>query len=206
MPIEAAIFDIGNVLLKFNYFVAAERLRLVNGLEALPDHAPIVEAKADLESGKIQRAEFLARVLPAFQHLGDEESFLTIWRDIFHLNEPMASFAKELAQRMPVYLLSNISCIHHEYIFDTYPVFSIFTDGAYSYRLGCLKPEPIIYQRALAQFGLRSHEVVLFDDLAENVAAARQEGWQALQYDFRRHEDFLQEADRLGLTSPQLTK
>jgi FMN phosphatase YigB (HAD superfamily) len=202
VPIEAAIFDIGNVLLKFNYFVAAERLRLVNGLESLPDHAPIVEAKAALEVGQIDRAEFLARAMPAFEHAGDEESFLAIWRDIFHLNTPMADFARDLSTRMPVYLLSNISCIHKEYIFEHYPVFSLFTDGAYSYLLGCLKPEPMIYGKALAQFGLRPEQVVLFDDLADNVAAARAQGWQAIQYEFRRHADFLQQACALGLTSP----
>ena len=206
MPIEAAIFDIGNVLLKFNYFIAAERLRLVNGLEALPDHAPIVDAKADLESGRISRAEFLQRVLPVFEHAGDEDSFLAIWRDIFHLNTPMAEFAQELSQRMPVYLLSNISCIHQEYIFETYPIFSIFHDGAYSFRLGCLKPEPLIYEKALAQFGLRPEQVVLFDDLEENVATARNSGWQAVVYDFRNHADFLRQACALGLTSRASTR
>jgi glucose-1-phosphatase len=190
--IRAAVFDIGNVLLKFNYFVAAERLRLVNGLEEMPDREVIVKAKAALEGGKIQRAEFLEIALREFQHGGDEESFLEIWRDIFHPNLPMVEFAGELAERMPVYLLSNISCIHREFIFERYEFFSIFTGGAFSYELGCMKPEARIYERTLEKFGLVPDEVILFDDMPENVEGARAAGWHALQYDFRNHGEFLQ--------------
>jgi FMN phosphatase YigB (HAD superfamily) len=199
-PPRAVIFDIGNVLLKFNYFVAAERLRLRNGLHELPDREPIVAAKARLESGQITRADFLQLARPAFSHEGDDESFLEIWRDIFDPNQPMIDLAAQLSRSVPCYLLSNVSCIHHEYVFQKYPFFRIFRDGAFSYRLGCLKPEPRIYQLTLAQFGLAPEEVVLFDDMPENVAAARAEGWQAFLYDFRRHHEFLQEIAPLGLT------
>lgn len=194
--LRAAVFDIGNVLLKFNYMVAAERLRLLNGLEELPDRGPVVEAKADLEGGKIQRADFLAVALREFGHAGDEESFLEIWRDIFHPNLPMVEFARDLSARMPVYLLSNISCIHREYIFERYDFFSIFTDGAFSYELGCLKPERVIYDRTLKKFGLQPRDVILFDDMPENIQGAKEAGWEAIQYDFRRHPEFLHEVTR----------
>lgn len=201
--IRAAIFDIGNVLLKFNYLVAAERLRLHNGLEELPDREPIVEAMKQLESGQIQRPDFLRMAKEAFAHSEDDESFLEIWRDIFHPNLPMISFARELQQHLPLYLLSNINCIHQEHIFERYDFFSIFRDGAYSYRLGCLKPDPEIYRRCLEQFELNASEVILFDDMEENVLAARQSGWTAIQYDFRRHGEFLSEVEHLGLTPPR---
>jgi HAD superfamily hydrolase (TIGR01549 family) len=202
--IQAAIFDIGNVLLKFNYLVAAERLRLVNGLDELPEREIVVQAKQDLEAGRIGRAEFLDIATGVFQHSGDQESFLEIWRDIFHPNLPMVEFARSLSGKMPVYLLSNISCIHREFIFAEYDFFSIFRDGAFSYELGCLKPEPEIYRRALAKFSLCPEAVVLFDDMLENVESARAGGWQALQYDFRHHGDFLAQAASLGLTSDPL--
>lgn len=201
VPPRAVVFDIGNVLLKFNYFVAAERLRLRNGLVELPAREPIVEAKARLEEGRISRAEFLRIALPAFAHEeNDVESFLEIWRDIFHPNQPMIDLATQLSRTMPCYLLSNISCIHHEHIFARYSFFSVFRDGAFSYQLGCLKPDPRIYDLTLARFGLRPEEVVLFDDLPENVAAARDCGWRAVVYDFRRHDEFLREIAPLGLT------
>lgn len=204
-PLRAVVFDIGNVLLRFNYRVAAERLALLNGLDSLPEEAPIAEAKALLESGAITRSEFLARVMPLFGHAGSEESFLEIWRDIFHPNTPMLELAADLSARMPVFLLSNISCIHREHIFQRYPEFHIFKKGAFSYELGCLKPSPEIYRKALQLFGFAPAEVILFDDMPENVHSARAEGWHALHYNFRRHHEFLESLARLGLTPSRTT-
>jgi FMN phosphatase YigB (HAD superfamily) len=54
-----------------------------------------------------------------------------------------------------------------------------------SHLLGCGKPDPRIYQRALEAFArdrpVGAADVYFFDDLAENVAAARAAGWNAFQ-------------------------
>jgi glucose-1-phosphatase len=56
-----------------------------------------------------------------------------------------------------------------------------------SHLLGCAKPESEIYERAEQQFfGAQRpapKQVIFFDDLAENVAAARARGWTAFQVD-----------------------
>jgi putative hydrolase of the HAD superfamily len=49
----------------------------------------------------------------------------------------------------------------------------------FSADLGLAKPDPRIYARADAAYGTDPHEVVFFDDRAENVAAARRHGWEA---------------------------
>jgi putative hydrolase of the HAD superfamily len=188
-PIEAVIFDIGNVLLKFDYMVAARRLMALNGVKELPDREPIVVAKAALERGEIDRAEFLRLVRPAFAHGGSDADFLAIWEDIFEENEPMTQLAMQLEERgVPIYLLSNISCIHHEYAFRRYPAFQSFRDAVFSYKAGALKPDPRIYEIAIAQFGVEAARTLFIDDLEENIAAARLLGLQGLVYDHRDHE------------------
>lgn len=52
-----------------------------------------------------------------------------------------------------------------------------------SHELGLLKPEPEIYAAALSRFGCAAHEVVFFDDLDDNVQAARSCGWNAVRVD-----------------------
>lgn len=59
-----------------------------------------------------------------------------------------------------------------------------------SHLLGCAKPDPDIYTRAQAAFAeierapaLSPEQIIFFDDLAENVAAARAQGWTAFQVD-----------------------
>ncbi len=49
--------------------------------------------------------------------------------------------------------------------------------------LGCSKPGVEIYRKAERLFGVPGSEIVFFDDLAENVAAARGLGWRAFQID-----------------------
>lgn len=56
-----------------------------------------------------------------------------------------------------------------------------------SHLLGCAKPDPRIYELARARFAqavpLRTRDILFFDDLPENVAAARAAGWSAFQVD-----------------------
>jgi len=187
MSIEAVIFDIGNVLLKFDYYIAANRLVAKNKLAALPERELVVAAKQRLEGGEIDRAEFLRQVRPHFSDVGTDAEFLRIWEDIFEENIPMTDLARQLALSMPTYLLSNISCIHRDYIFINYPVFHTFKDGVYSYEAGALKPQPEIYQTAIRQFGIRPEETVFIDDIPENIVAAAALGFHAIPYDFRNH-------------------
>lgn len=48
-----------------------------------------------------------------------------------------------------------------------------------SHRLKLMKPEAAIYLAAEVALGFPSHEIAFFDDLRENVDAARQRGWNA---------------------------
>lgn len=52
-----------------------------------------------------------------------------------------------------------------------------------SHLLGAAKPDAGIYRHAQAVLGVASHEIVFFDDLADNVAAARAMGWRAFLVD-----------------------
>jgi putative hydrolase of the HAD superfamily len=49
----------------------------------------------------------------------------------------------------------------------------------FSAEVGLAKPDPRIYARADAAFGVAPGDVVFFDDREENVAAARAHGWDA---------------------------
>jgi len=189
MKIEAVVFDIGNVLLKFDYFVAAHQLMAKNGLAELPERGLVVAAKEALEGGKIDRAEFLRQVRPHFgDHSGSDAEFLAIWENIFEENAPMTAIAARLGSRMPTYLLSNISCIHHDFIFRTYPVFGTFHGGVFSYKAGALKPSEAIYRTAIKELEIDPRKTLFIDDLSENIAAAEQLGFHGICYDYREHE------------------
>jgi glucose-1-phosphatase len=187
MAVRAAIFDIGNVLLPFDYMRAVNRLVAANAPPVPPDRERVTEAQRDLELGRINEGEFLRRVSPEFNHTGGNREFLAIWADIFEPNPPLFALAEKLAAAMPLYLLSNTNSIHRRHFEHNYPVFGLFHDAIYSYEVGLLKPDPAIFAIPSARFGINPRETLYLDDLPENVAAASRAGFQAIHYLHRDH-------------------
>jgi len=186
--LEAAIFDIGNVLVLFDYMKAARRLVDKNGLDATPDPARIIAANHEFELGRITRRQFLDTVRPEFSDTGGEEEFVAIWENIFEENTRMTAFARRLSEKVPVYLISNIGEIHHRFLFEKYDVFSLFRDRIFSYEQGIMKPDPAVFELALSRFGVNPAATVYVDDIEENCAAARAAGFIGLHYEHRRPE------------------
>ena len=77
-----------------------------------------------------------------------------------------------------------------------------FDQVTFSYELGFIKPEPPIYQYAIAGLGVEPGEALFLDDRPENVEGARAVGIHAVVFD--SWEEFL-ERDflRLGLPRPE---
>jgi putative hydrolase of the HAD superfamily len=198
-PLRAFIFDIGNVLLRFDFRLALQKLA--------QDHDPAAEAILDMlepvklayEGGQITRADFQTQVREILSYTGSDAEFISAWEDIFTENEPMTEVVRRLHGRYPLYLLSNTSDIHVDFIFRRYPVFGLFTDAVYSYKVRASKPERAIYETAVRQFGVNPAETLFIDDLLPNVEAARSVGLRAHHYHSSEHERFLNELDALGM-------
>lgn len=197
--VRSFIFDIGNVLIPFDFDRAIRRIasQCPNPLDALPPEAkPLIEA---YESGHLSRTEFLAKSFALLEYRGTESDFIAAWEDIFEENMAMTRLVEKLQERYPLYLLSNTSDIHANYFETQYPVFKHFSDAVYSYRAGCIKPGHPIFEIAARQFSVEPSETVFIDDMPANVAAARELGFQAIQYDYRKHHCLLDELTALGV-------
>ena len=199
--IRAFVFDIGNVLLRFDFAHAQKRLaaRCDAAAETI-SHAwePIKNA---YESGELERAEFQQRVMEALRFAGTEREFVSAWEEIFEENTAMTELVEKLHGRYPLYLLSNTSDLHVDYIFRTYPVFKLFSDGVYSFRVKSMKPAREIFKIAIRQFGVNPSETIYLDDLTPNVETALQLGFRAIQYDPEEHRALLGTLVREGIFS-----
>ena len=187
--IKAFIFDIGNVILPFDFTVALRKLQQKSDVEHLV-HA-MEPVKFAYESGRIGRAEFLEQMRAVLHYTGTVEEFTAVWQDIFTQNPAMLDLLRRLHSNYPLYLLSNTSDLHMDYVTRIYPVFGLFKDGVYSYRAKCFKPDRRIYETALAQFGIEPGETVFIDDLQPNIATALEMGFHAIHYDYNRHDDLV---------------
>jgi len=198
--ITAFLFDIGNVLLRFDFSLALKRL----GAESeVHDPAEVLaridRVKVMYEDGQIDRAAFLRGVFDVLRYRGTEAAFIAAWEEIFEPNEPMIALVERLHGRFPLYLLSNTSDIHRDYVFRRYPVFSRFTDGTYSYAVRASKPGPEIYQHAIRTHGLDPAGTFFIDDLLPNIETARTLGFRAHHYHHDRHGELEKELAGLGI-------
>lgn len=105
-------------------------------------------------------------------------------RRMFYGNDKMATEREAVWNRMKelkekgygIYILSNYS----EFLFkkhtETLPFRKILDGGVVSYQTGHIKPEVEIYRHLLEKYDLDPEECIFFDDIEENVRAARTVG------------------------------
>ena len=121
---------------------------------------------------------------------GTTEEFIEIWSDIFTENAPMIAAVEELATEHPLYLLSNTSGLHKEWLFAKFPVFRHFTGGIFSHEAGSMKPDEPIFRAAMDAFALEPSQTFYVDDLPDNIATGRRLGLVTHHYHPDRHDDF----------------
>jgi putative hydrolase of the HAD superfamily len=97
--------------------------------------------------------------------------------------EPTVELIREVgAAGHRLLYLSNMPAPFADHLERTHAFFAAFDDGVFSSRVRQVKPEAAIFERALSQFGAVAADCLFLDDHAPNVEAARDLGWQALQF------------------------
>lgn len=98
------------------------------------------------------------------------------------LDDTVALLEMLLARGGPVYAITNFSSEKFALACRHFPFLGRFTGVVVSGEVGLVKPEPAIFQRFLERFGLAAERCLFIDDMALNVAAARQAGMAAVQF------------------------
>jgi glucose-1-phosphatase len=186
MAIKAVIFDLGRVIIPFDFNRGYKRLAPLCGIPAaeIPGRIAPTGLVQRLESGTIEPRDF---VIELSKHLNLDtsyENFCEIWSSIF-LPETLIPEAmlRDIAGRYRMVLLSNTNAIHFAMIRENYPLLRHFHSFVLSYEVGAMKPLPLIYQRAIEEAGCRAEECFFTDDIPEYVAAARAQGIDAVQFE-----------------------
>ena len=190
--IRAFLFDIGNVLVRFDFSRAVRAVAALSDVADEADALHRIEAvKLDYEDGQVSRAEFLREAFRILGYRGTEAQFIAAWQGIFSENEPMTALVRALHGRFPIFLLSNTNDMHVEGLFRDFPVFGHFTGATYSHEAKASKPHRSIYEIAARTHGLEPGATFFIDDLAANIATARELGFHAHHYHHDRHGELL---------------
>jgi FMN phosphatase YigB (HAD superfamily) len=183
--IKAIIFDLGRVLVPFDFKRGYARLEPLCGIPAaeIPDRLRPTGLVQRFESGGIESRDFFDQFSKHLNLNATYDDFCEIWSSIF-LPETLIpdSMIAALARDYPLILLSNTNAIHFEMIQENYPILRHFRDFVLSYKVGAMKPSPLIYQAAIEKACCRPEECFFTDDIAEYVAGAREQGIDAVQF------------------------
>lgn len=176
-PDKAVIFDLGNVLVTFDHDLCYQGLAT-----RLQSTAPRVQAfieetiRPRFDRGQMTASEVKAELETAFAGPLGRAEFHRTWADVFAPVNPMIKYLLSLVGRVRLELLSNTDAIHLPWCQERFGFFHCFDHLTLSYEVGAVKPDPVIYQAALASVDLPPDRCIYIDDIAVYVDAARAQG------------------------------
>lgn len=175
--IKAVIFDLGNVLVDFDYSIAAKRIAHFCPLGPKDISKMLLSSNITsiFEEGKIMPEEFFSQIKCMLSLDISYGAFVPIWNEVFFLsakNRSVFNLANTLRKRYKIAVLSNINVLHLNYLKNHFPVFDIFHAVFASCDMGLVKPDLKIYNEALAALGVVPQEAFYTDDREELVKGA----------------------------------
>jgi putative hydrolase of the HAD superfamily len=199
--IQAVVYDFGNVLVEIDFGRVltrwAEHAKMdPQWLFARFHHGPAYQAH---ERGEIDAAGYFESLRREGLVMSDEQ-FADGWAAVFGEEiAPTVALVKRLAPRVPQYLLSNTNRAHHAVFAARYAqALAPLRRQFVSYEMRLRKPERAAFDHVAREIGVRPGRILYFDDLGENVEAARAAGMDAVLV--RSHDDVSKAVEsRLGI-------
>lgn len=183
MKVKAVVFDLGKVLVDFDYGIAVRKLALqsqapVSEIQTVIDQSPLLFR---YESAEMTTQQFFTAVRERIGFAGNFDEFAAAFADIFTEMPEMTRLQVELRERgLPTFVLSNTNEIAIGHVRRNFPFFSNFDDYILSFEHGVLKPHERIYQITEQRAGCRGGEILFLDDKPENAEAGAKRGWRTI--------------------------
>ncbi len=180
--IEAVVFDLGNVLVDFDFSPFFQFLK---------DHDITATTEAEfhqacgtegLKTGALGASEFLENISRILKRPVATSEIKEKFQNIFTPAQPMLEFVSEIRKSRPVYVLSDTNELHWDFICNRFHVHNYIDGFLGSHQAGALKPSLEIYTKAEHHFQISPGTTIFIDDLVENVEGARRAGWIAFQH------------------------
>lgn len=197
---SAIVFDLGNVLLPFDYNIMIDKLDKIKpglGKHFFDSYFADYDFHRNYESGKISEEKFIERMLEILDHTIDAETFYKYFSEIFKENEEVTALLPELKKKYKLFLLSNTNSIHEKYGWNKCEFLKHFDSLIVSHKAGAVKPEEKIYRAVEKVSGLPSDEHIFIDDIEEYVNGAKNLGWDGIQ--FKSNEYFFDEMKKRAI-------
>ncbi|TWU51048.1 Alpha-D-glucose-1-phosphate phosphatase YihX [Rubripirellula tenax] len=182
-------FDLGNILLSFDFAVAHSNLAKLFGVSPANVKAAVFDSGLEdrFEHGEFTPEQFAQHVCKSIGVTGDPPpagEVLDAISDMFTPIHPMLGIMDRVrCSGRRVGILSNTCHAHWDWVIrQNYDVMKADLEVTIlSYEVGVMKPHPRIYEAAEKAAGVSPDQILFIDDKHENVDAAIARGWNARQ-------------------------
>jgi putative hydrolase of the HAD superfamily len=184
-PVRAFLFDMGNVLLDFDFEPAFRTLAKAGGKtpEQVRDYFIQSGLEVLFDGGQITSRRFYSEVCKALDLALSYERFERIWNHIFTPDRRMASLVRKLGKKHRLVLLSNTNAMHARHAERRYKsILGLFDRRLYSFREKRRKPDAGLYRLAVRACKAKAGEVFYIDDRADLTEAAAELGLRTFTY------------------------
>ena len=184
--VKTIIFDIGNVLMDFNYQKCFRNYtKTEEEFEAMVKATVKSETWREFDRGVLGEEEMLNAFIQGAPALETQirEMFSKL-EDIVKTREYTVPWIKELRKKgYQVLFLSNFPEKVYRIYRDEMAFLEEMDGGILSYREKLAKPERPIYELLVKRYGLNPKECVYLDDLAENLIEAQNLGMHVILFE-----------------------
>ena len=188
--VQTLIFDLGNVLFDIDIPRGFQQIQdllknEMNTTDWKEDFTSIIQR---YETGKITTEMFVALVLDHCHDHVQTHDVIRAWNSIL-IGMPASSMdlLQTLAQKYPMFLLSNINELHYDRFLEMLPLGyelqdfeHLFEHCYYSHILGKRKPDVAAFKHILTTHQLDPSTTLFMDDMVENIISAQSLGIQTL--------------------------
>lgn len=198
--ITTIIFDIGNVLVDFNWKTYIEGFHFTEEItQRLFDATVLSDAWNEFDRGAMEDEAMIQLFVNNDPELEKEIRMICEdVHDILDIREYAIPWVKHFKEQgYKVLYLSNFSKKAERECPHALTFISYMDGGIMSYQIKCIKPQPEIYQRLIEEYELIPGECVFLDDREENCVAARQQGMYAIVFEGKQKAE--EELAKLGV-------
>jgi putative hydrolase of the HAD superfamily len=192
--ITTVVFDLGGVLVRTEDRLPRQKLAEQHGL-SFQELEELVYGSPTARQAMVGEITASVHHDAVMESLGLQPDSFKEFEDLFwggdHLDRVLVDFIRGLRETYTTALLSNAWDDLRPLLVSLWKISDAFDHIFISGEMGLAKPDPRIYQEAVRELSVDPAEIIFLDDFPENIAAAREAGWNAIQ--FRSREQALAE-------------
>jgi len=189
MKIKCIIIDLGDVLIELDFSKFFNDVITPSPLNKpkTPIMLEFFRQSDTYHQGKITDEEFYKQACEILEECSlDQKQFYASFNSILSdLNLDMVELIRNIksSNNLKLICMSNINSSHWKYLKkQKWDIWELFDEFILSHEIHITKPDPKVFELALAKAGCKPEEVLFIDDGLNNVRAAQEMGINAIRF------------------------